>query len=71
MPKRKIYPEDENQAAASVMRQVVSRSRHPGAVALSKLGSSKGGKARAKKLSARRRKMIARKAAKTRWERKK
>jgi len=42
--------------------------RNPAAVALSKLGASKGGKARAKKLSAKRRKQIAKKAAKKRWE---
>jgi len=41
--------------------------RNPHAVALSKLGASKGGKARAKSLSARQRKEIAKKAASTRW----
>lgn len=41
--------------------------RNPAAVALSKLGASKGGKARAAKLSARRRSQIAKKAAKSRW----
>ncbi len=41
--------------------------RNPAAVALSKLGASKGGKARAAKLSAKRRKEIAKKAAKKRW----
>jgi hypothetical protein len=45
--------------------------RNPAAVALSKLGASKGGKARAEKLSARKRKEIARKAANTRWSAKK
>ena len=44
--------------------------RNPAAVALSKLGASKGGKARAKKLSKRRRREIAKKAAKARWSRK-
>ena len=38
--------------------------RNPAAVALSKLGASKGGKARAEKLSKKRRSEIARKAAK-------
>lgn len=42
--------------------------RNPAAVALSRLGASKGGQARAKKLSAKRRKEIAKKAAKTRWK---
>jgi len=41
--------------------------RNPAAVALSKLGASKGGKERARRLSDRQRKMIARKAANTRW----
>ena len=40
------------------------------AVALGRLGASKGGKARAEKLSPERRKEIARKAAKARWEKK-
>ena len=42
--------------------------RNPAAVALSKLGASKGGKARAAKLSARKRVAIARKAAAARWK---
>jgi hypothetical protein len=42
--------------------------RNPAAVALSKLGASKGGKARAEKLSGRKRKMIAKKAAAARWK---
>ena len=41
--------------------------RNPAAVALSKLGASKGGKARAKKLTAKERSEIARKAAQARW----
>jgi hypothetical protein len=43
--------------------------RNQAAVALSKLGASKGGKARAESLSAKKRAEIARKAAKTRWGR--
>ena len=43
------------------------REKNPAAVALGKLGASKGGKARAAKLSAERRKEIARKAAQIRW----
>ncbi len=39
--------------------------------ALSDKGASKGGKARAEKLSARKRKEIAQKAAKARWDKKK
>ncbi len=41
--------------------------KNPHAVALGKLGGLKGGKARAKKLSAEERKESARKAAKARW----
>jgi hypothetical protein len=41
--------------------------RNPAAVALSKLGASKGGLARAASLSDRKRKAIAKKAAKARW----
>jgi hypothetical protein len=43
--------------------------RNPAAVALNKLGASKGGKARAKNLSKARRLAIAKKAAKARWNR--
>lgn len=42
--------------------------RNPAAVALSKLGASKGGKARAASLSKRKRIQIARKAAAARWK---
>jgi hypothetical protein len=41
--------------------------RNPAAVALGKLGAAKGGRARAEKLSARKRREIARKAASARW----
>jgi hypothetical protein len=41
--------------------------RNQAAVALSKLGASKGGFARAAALSDRKRKMIAKKAAEARW----
>jgi hypothetical protein len=41
--------------------------KNPAAVALGRLGGLKGGKARAEKLSATRRKEIARNAAKARW----
>ena len=42
--------------------------RNPHAVALGSIGGNKGGKARAKKLSAKRRKEIARIAASARWQ---
>lgn len=44
-----------------------AREKNPAAVALGKLGGAKGGKARAAKLSARRRAEIAKKAARVRW----
>lgn len=43
------------------------KEKNPAAVALGKLGGLKGGKARAEKLSPRRRKDIAKKAAAKRW----
>jgi hypothetical protein len=45
-----------------------SKEKNPAAVALAKLGASKGGKARAAKLSAKRRQEIARKAIAARWK---
>ena len=41
--------------------------KNPAAIALGKLGASKGGKARAERLSAKKRKEIAKKAARARW----
>jgi len=43
------------------------RKKNPAAVALAKLGASKGGKARAAALSDRKRSAIAKKAARARW----
>ena len=43
------------------------KEKNPAAIALGKLGGAKGGKARAQKLSAKKRKAIATKAAKARW----
>lgn len=42
--------------------------KNPAAVALGRLGGLKGGKARADKLSAKRRTLIAKKAASARWK---
>jgi hypothetical protein len=65
---------DFTQIAKAIIDQVTGNAppdtpdtRNPHAVALSKLGASKGGKARAKRLSSAKRKQIASKAAKTRW----
>jgi hypothetical protein len=44
--------------------------KNPAAVALGRLGGLKGGKARAEKLSAKKRSEIAKKAAKVRWAKK-
>lgn len=43
------------------------REKNPAAVALGKLGGSKGGKARAAKLTPEQRREIAQRAAKARW----
>jgi hypothetical protein len=45
-----------------------SKKKNPAAVALGKLGASKGGTARAKNLSAKRRSEIARNAVLARWK---
>jgi hypothetical protein len=49
----------------------VKKLKNPSAVALGKLGGSKGGKIRAAKLSPERRSEIARKAVLARWAKKK
>ena len=72
-PKRK-RPSDPNRLAYSVLQDVISISepppaKNPAAVALGKLGASKGGKARAAALSKRRRKEIAKAATTVRWAR--
>ena len=70
---------DPNVAAFRVMQHVIAMSegrepavetpaKNPAAVALGRLGGLKGGKARAKALSPRRRKAIAKKAARARWQ---
>ena len=46
----------------------MAKKKNPAAVALGKLGASKGGHARAKKLSAERRREIAKKAIEARWK---
>jgi hypothetical protein len=66
-----IANRDEFEAAAATMRVFTSRteqgSKNPAAVALGKLGGSKGGKIRAKNLSRKRRQEIGKKAAQARW----
>jgi hypothetical protein len=48
----------------------MAEGKNPAAVALGRLGASKGGKARRDKLSPERRKEIAKKAAEARWAKK-
>lgn len=65
---------DLNQIAASIVAQTTGTqietlpsTKNPAAVALGRLGGKKGGPARADSLSKARLKEIAKKAAKTRW----
>ncbi len=79
MPTRasKKRPRDGNQLAYQIVQEATGQARpeppplpdtrNPAAVALSKLGASKGGKARAASLSAAKRSAIARKAVLARW----
>lgn len=52
---------------AAVSGNVSAPEKNPAAVALGRLGGLKGGKARAAKLSGKRRQEIAKKAAQARW----
>ncbi len=71
--KRKKTPSDISQLAKFIVDQATAEAatekpeKNPAAVALGRLGGLKGGKARAKSLSAKKRKAIAQKAAKARW----
>jgi hypothetical protein len=74
MQKRSSNPKDLNQLAASIVQDATQAppetpQKNPAAVALGHLGGLKGGKARAVKLSAKKRKEIAKKAAEARWKR--
>lgn len=75
MPKRKRNPTDPALLAHEVVEAAIgepltksSKGKNPAAVALGRLGGLKGGVARAKKLSKKRRRQIAQKAAKSRWK---
>lgn len=61
---------DLNKLAASIVADATNDSppKNPAAVALGRMGGLKGGKARAAKLSAKRRSQIAKKAAAARWK---
>jgi len=80
MPKKAIPKRDFMEVARSVVEHAIGErmdgnplpdppkdERNPHAVALGSIGGKKGGNARAKKLSPRQRKTIAKKAAKARW----
>jgi len=79
--KKKERLPDPNQLAFNIVQAVTGQpppgpaveppadGKNPAAVALGKLGGMKGGKARAAKLSKKRREEIARKAAAARWKR--
>jgi hypothetical protein len=78
--KKKKRPADLNLLATSIVDDATNNNpsiikpseekptKNPHAVALGRLGGLKGGKARAEKLSAKKRQQIAKKAAKARWE---
>ena len=80
MQDRLSIPNNTNELAASQATNAdseapketteVTTRKNPAAVILGRLGGLKGGKARAAKLSPMRRREIAQKAAKVRWEKK-
>lgn len=75
MLKRSRRSIDINRMAASIVKDATEEvgptpeesGKNPAAVALGRLGGLKGGRARANKLSAKRRKEIAKEAAEARW----
>lgn len=77
MPKRSRKPTDPNALAKAIVAESTEDGepeddgKNPAAVALGRLGGLKGGKARAAKLSKKRRSEIAKKAAEARWAAKK
>lgn len=80
MPKRSGEKRDFMQVAREVVERAIGEQmdgtpleiphddRNPHAVALGKIGGKKGGSARAKALSPAKRRAIAKKAARARWE---
>jgi hypothetical protein len=78
-PKPRQAPNDPVLFAKAVMENIIGEkwntndpehppAKNPAAVALSMLGASKGGKARAASLTPKQRSKIAKKAAKARWK---
>lgn len=71
-------PRDVNQRAKRILdiftgevKEEPPREKNQAAVALAMLGAAKGGQARAAKLSSKKRKEIAKKAAQARWSKEK
>lgn len=79
MAKNPKRPRDTNQLAKFIVdlstgetaESDIKIGKNPAAVELGRLGGLKGGKARAEKLSAKKRKDIAKKAANSRWSKNK
>ena len=77
MPERSKKPRDVNELAKAITDEATSQAppvepepeKDPAAVSLGRRGGLKGGPARAKKLSAKKRSEIAKKAAAARWSR--
>lgn len=75
MTKKSSKPTDLNKLAAAIVEDATTDQpapdaydgKNPAAVELGRLGGLKGGKARAEKLSAKKRSAIAKKAARARW----
>ncbi len=74
MEKKKRRPKDIAQLAYQIVQEATQEptdktqpEKNPAAVALGRLGGLRGGPARAKKLSSKKRKEIAKNAAKARW----
>lgn len=75
---KQAHSKDENVLAKSMVDSIINEiesetliqkeGKNPAAVSLGRLGGLKGGKARAKMLSADKRSEIARKAANARWK---
>jgi hypothetical protein len=81
MPKRSSPKRDFMEVGRAIVEQAIGEqmdgsplpepepdTRNPHAVALGRIGGKKGGRARAKSLSARKRSQIAKLAAKERWK---
>lgn len=67
-PSHRHTPRDPNALASYIVRLATeSREKDPLAVELGRRGGLKGGKARAAKLSAKKRREIAKRAAQARW----